>query len=289
MERTVLKGAMSLETGLTWSYKDIKLTGYSLAGISTSIVFPAADVCFDVAQGLPFQVPINNLLITHGHLDHAGGLPYLMGQKAMRAARGPVVYMPKTLLTPMQEIMKLWGQIEDHTYDYTFHAISPGEEAPLKGDYFFKPFPTYHRVPSQGYTVYKRKKRLKAEYRGMDHADLGNLRRKGITIEEHYNDALVSFTGDTKIEFTQSEQVQNSQVLIMEVTYWDERKSIENAREWGHIHFNELLPVLDILKCEKILLIHTSARYSTSELQQILDDRIPEPHKGRVELFPRPN
>jgi ribonuclease Z len=278
-----------LETGLSWQHKDLTLFGYSLAGISTSVVFPAADVCFDVAQGLSYQIPINTILITHGHLDHAGGIPYLLGQKSMRGAKAPVIYMPHALLAPMQKIMQLWGEIEDHTYNYTFQPIAPGEEAQLKGPFFFRPFPTFHRVPSQGYTIFQRKKRLKKEFLGLHHSELGVLRRKGKVLEEHYEEPQVSFTGDTRIEFMESEQVRNSRVLVMEVTYWDERKSVANAREWGHIHMDELLPRLDELKCEKIVLIHTSVRYTTEYLKGILEKRLPEQHKHRVELFPRPN
>jgi len=277
-----------LEHGFTWTHNEIKLTGYSLAGMSTSVIFPAADVCFDVAQGLPFQVPINNILITHGHLDHAGGLPYLLGQKAMRATRPPVIYLPESLLSPMQEIMRLWSQIENHSYDFTFQAIAPGEQAPLKGNYFFRPFPTFHRVPSQGYTVFQRKKKLLDNYVGLSHIELGNLRRQGQVIEQSYEEAILSFSGDTRIEFLQSEQVRHSRVLLMEATYWDEHKSVENARQWGHIHFEELLPHLDQLHCEKIVLIHSSVRYTREYLTQIIERRVPEKHRGRVELFPRP-
>ncbi|RYZ77436.1 MAG: hypothetical protein EOP05_01845 [Proteobacteria bacterium] len=75
---------------------------------------------------------------------------------------------------------------------------------------------------------------------------------------------------------------------VMEVTYWDNKKSVENAREWGHIHLEELLPRLEGLKNERIVLIHASARYSTKYLEEILDARLPEYLKGRVTLFPRP-
>lgn len=279
---------MSLETGFTWTYGDIKLVGYSLAGISTSVAFPVADVCFDVAQGLPYQIPINNLLITHGHMDHASGLPYMLGQKAMRGLKPPQIYLPAPLEAPMRKIIELWGQIEDHTYAFDMHTVAPDAEVMLKGKFLFRTFPTFHRVPSQGYTIFERKKRLKAEHANLNHNELGALRRKGITIDEQYDDALVSFTGDTKIEFLDSAIARSARVLVMEVTYWDPKKSVETAREWGHTHIDELLPRLDQITSEKILLIHSSARYSLRALNAILDERVPAIHRERVEIFPRP-
>lgn len=278
---------MSLETGFRWTFEDIELVGYSLAGISTSLAFPRADVCFDVAQGLPFHISINNILITHGHLDHAAGLPYVLGQKTMRSLKPAQVYMPEALVAPMRQILDLWSGVEDHTYKYELHANAPEKEIPLKGKLFARAFPTYHRVPSNGYTVFERKKRLRAEYRGRDREALGDLRRQGLPIEENYEEALISFTGDTKIEFLNDPVVVTSRVLVMEVTYWDEKKPIASAREWGHIHLEELLASLDRIKSEKILLIHTSARYSPRQLQEILQRRVPEKHQGRVEIFPR--
>lgn len=280
---------MSLANGYPWVHKDLRLTGYSVAGITTSFVYPNAEVCFDVGQGLPFQVPVPNVLITHGHMDHASGLPYLISQKAMTGQTPPLVYMPEVLVRPMREIMRIWSEIDEHTYQFQFRGLSAGEERDLKGAYFFRTFPTYHRVPSIGYTVYERKKRLKSEFQKVAPHQLGDLRKKGVELDEHFSEPLVSFSGDTKIEFLDSPQVRESRVLIMEVTYWDKKKSVENAREWGHIHLDELLPRLPDLKNEKILLIHASARYTSAYLKEILDARIPEHFKHRIELFSRPS
>lgn len=279
---------MSLAKGFVWQHKDIKLVGYSVAGITTSIAFPEADVCFDVAQGLPFQIPFPTILITHGHMDHASGLPYIIAMKNMQSQPIPNIYMPESLVSPMNDIMKIWAKIDQHTYKFNFMKVENGRDYPLKGSYFFRPFPTYHRVPSHGYTIYEKKKTLKAEYKNLSPSELGNLRRQGVVLDEHTNEPVLSFSGDTKIEFLEHEQVQKSRVLVMEVTYWDQKKSVENAREWGHIHIEELLPRIEKLKCEKIVLIHASARYTTKYLEEILDARLPEHLKGRVTLFPRP-
>lgn len=280
--------ANQLATGYVWKHDTVKLVGYSLAGITTSIAFPDADVCFDVGQGLPFQIPFPNILITHGHMDHASGLPYLIAMKSMTSQPVPQIHMPKSLKDPMTKIMRIWSDMDGHEYRYNFIPVTEGKDIPLKAPYFARSFPTFHRVPSHGYTIFEKKKHLKPEYRDLPPNELGILRRKGTVLDEYTEEALLSFTGDTKIEFLDSPQVRQSRILLMEVTYWDKKKSVENAREWGHIHLDELIPRLPELKCEKIVLIHASARYNTPYLQQILEARIPEHFKRRIELFPRP-
>lgn len=279
---------MSLEKGFVLNVAGLKLQGYSVAGITTSIAFPDGDLCFDVAQGLPFQIPYPNILISHGHMDHASGLPYLIAMKSMTSQAVPQVYMPDSLVKPMSDIMKIWAQIDQHEYRFNFTGVQNGRDYPLKAPYFFRPFPTFHRVPSHGYTIYERKKHLKPEYRGLPPEELGRLRRERVMLDEFVNEPVLSFSGDSKIEFLDAPDVQKSRVLLMEVTYWDQKKSVENAREWGHIHFDEVLPRLESLKCEKIVFIHASARYTTPYIKDVIEARVPEHLKSRVMLFPRP-
>lgn len=278
---------MSLASGYGFQHDGIRLLGYSLAGISTSIAMPEADVLFDVAQGLPFQVPYNTILLTHAHMDHASGLPYLISQKSMQSKPPAVVYMPHEAIEPFQRMMKIWHEIDQYEYKFQFREAVPGEAIPLKGEYFFRTFPTYHRVPSQGYTVFRRRKRLKPEFLGLAARDLATRRHQGEALDEIIEDNLVSFTGDTRIDFLQSDQARRSKILIMEVTYWDQKKSVENAREWGHIHFDEFLPRLESIEAEKIVLIHASARYTSKVLKEIIEARVPEHLKSKLALFPR--
>lgn len=279
---------MSLAQGYPLVYGDLRLVGYSLAGISTSIGMPEADVLFDVAQGLPFQTPFNTILLTHAHMDHASGLPYLISQKSMQNRARPLVIMPEEAIDPLKRIMSIWHEIDQFEYAFEFRSVKPGEAIPLKGDFFAKTFPTFHRVPSQGYTIFRRKRRLKPQYAKLSPHELGSLRRNGEVLDEVLEENLVSFTGDTKIEFLENDQARKSKLLFMEVTYWNEQKSVANAREWGHIHFDELLPRLEKIEAERIVLIHASARHTTKAIREIIDERVPEYLKPKLILFPRP-
>ena len=78
--------------------------------------------------------------------------------------------------------------------------LATGEELPLGKNRFVRPFPTLHRVPSQGYTVWERRTRLRDELRHLDGRALGQMRRAGEAVDEIHEVPLLSFTGDTRVE-----------------------------------------------------------------------------------------
>lgn len=280
---------MSLAEGFAWKYEEWNFTGYSIAGITTSMFCRTAGVCFDVGQGLPFQNSARHILITHAHMDHASGIPYLLSQKNMNGQKETNLYVPESFAGPLRQILDLWHGVDGHRYEYNLRAASPGVLFDLDKHYAAKPFATPHRVPSQGYLLYQRKKRLRAELRDQGQEAILEARRRGEDPNESYLDPVVAFTGDTKKEFVGSDpDVARAKILFVEVTFWDDAKPVEHARSWGHLHFDELLEILPRLKNERVVLIHASVRYSTRELQSILARRLPAAERERVVLFPRP-
>ncbi len=265
----------------------ILINGRSTAGTHTSIVLPQYDLAFDVAPGIDPLYSVSNFFISHGHMDHAGALPYIISFRNLNKNQNTHIFVPEALYNPLFKIIQLWEEIEEHHYHFKLTPLTPNEVIPLKGSYWVKSFKTDHRIPSLGYLLFETRKKLKKEFFGLPGQELAELKRKGIQIESTVSLPLIGYSGDTKIEaLIENEEFCRCQTVFIECTYLDERKTTENARKWGHIHLTELLPHLDQFKSEKIVLFHISGRYSKQQINEILDKRIPPQIRPRIIPFP---
>ena len=69
---------------------DLEIIGYSVAGEETVVAVPQLDVCFDIGKAPDQIIPINNVLITHGHMDHAAGFAYYLSTRVIAFANPSV-------------------------------------------------------------------------------------------------------------------------------------------------------------------------------------------------------
>lgn len=284
---TIGTGSENLSTGFRWSYGDNHFIGFSVAGITTSIVYENASIVMDIGQGLPFNIPRQHYFLSHCHSDHAGGLAYVLSQRSLWSLPPAHVYVLPQYQKPLTRIIEQWQELEDFQYPFFIHAMDKGESVNISKEFQVTSFPTIHRVASQGYTVSKLKKKLKPEYRDLNQEGLKKLRQQGKELNALTPHAIFAFTGDTQIEFLENFKTPVD-VLFMETTFIDELRDVEAARKWGHIHLDEWKDKIDQIPAKKIVLIHLSSRYSTHRALDILEKKIDKTFQGRIELFPRP-
>ena len=147
---------MKVNTGNEWQFDNIRFVGETIAGIRSSFVIPELRIAFDAGQIYPFHSGVNVFCITHGHIDHAGGIPHIVSGKALFRQKRPIFLVPYGLIDPLNKILKTWQEIEGFSYEYELVAVKPNDTFVIDNSHFVKCFPTCHRVDSIGYTLFTR-------------------------------------------------------------------------------------------------------------------------------------
>ncbi|WP_411822230.1 MBL fold metallo-hydrolase [Leptospira sp. 'Mane'] len=269
-----------------FEHKGWKFDGISEGGIRTSIAFPALDLMFDFGAVNPDKIHISQILLTHAHLDHSAGIPYYVSQRSLRGLSQPKIYVPVELEENMRKVLKLYSEMEDFEYGCHLEGVKHHQRVDLKPGFFFKALPSFHRVPSQGYTIFESKRKLKKEFIGLGQNEIRTMKESGQDPTEEIQSPIVSFSGDSKIEYLlENEEVRKSNILFIECTYYCDKRGVDRAREWGHTHFDEIIAHADAFQNEAIVLIHPSKRYSYRELNEWFRKKIPDSLRDRTHLF----
>ena len=218
------------------------------------------------------------MLLTHGHLDHSSGLAYHISQRSLRHLPGATIYSPPSIAPHLREIMRLWSTIEEFEFDYNLIPVEYDQILPLKGNFYFSAFPTLHRIDSCAYTIFERRVKLKEEFRHLPGNEISTLKKQRNDLFFETGVPIVTFSGDTRIEFIlENQHARDSKVLFLECTYIDEKRSVERARTWGHVHLDEIATHAESFRnVEKLFLIHFSPRYRHEEIRRAIKAKLPE-------------
>lgn len=264
----------------------MELIGFSIAGLETCIEVPALRLLLDLGRcsGSAVNQPI--ALLSHGHLDHMGAIAQHAARRSLLHLGESIYLVPSAVAPDVEALFNAAGKLDGKSIPRKIVPLAPGDEYPLSKTRVVRPFETFHRVPSQGYTVWERRHRLLPEFRALPGPEIGALRRRGVVIDQNFEVPLLSFTGDTRVEVLERhEQVRNSETLVIEASFLDERVSVSEARAMGHIHLDELVERADLLSNPSLVLTHFSARYGYDELRDVLMRNIPDTIAGRVQVL----
>ena len=264
----------------------VKLEGLSIAGVETCIEVPELRLVLDMGRCTRTAVQQPLVLLSHGHLDHMGAIAQHAARRAMMRMGESTYVVPAAVAANVEELFNAAGRLDDQVIPRRVVPLAPGEEFRLSKQRWVRPFETFHRVPSQGYTVWERRHRLRPEFQGMPGAQLGELRARGVAIEDSHDVALLSFTGDTRSEVLErTPELQHTETLVMETTFLDELVDVAGARSTGHIHLDEVLQRSALLPRGEVVLSHFSARYRDQDVRRIMAERLPDELRSVVKLF----
>jgi ribonuclease Z len=270
----------------TFSLDGLDVRAVSVAGMETCIELPGLKTCFDIGHGHRSTARNHTVLFTHAHIDHMGGIGHHAATRSLLSMAPPTYVVPKPVEAGVNRLLDAFRALDGSEMPATVKGLQPGEEMALGKRWTVRPLPSFHPVPSQGYVLMERRKRLKPELKGAGREAIRQAALRGEEINEELAHPKLVFSGDTTIEFIERNPLaRQADVLIMEVTFVDDRVSVESARKNGHIHLDEVAERASLFQNKAILFTHLSARYREHEARQAIAERLPQELKDRVTLL----
>jgi ribonuclease Z len=265
----------------------LTVRGVSVGGVYTSIQVPELDVLLDCGIALRSCAGAGTLLLSHGHADHAGALPALLGIRALNNQQKPLrVIMPTEIVADVTAALAAMSLLQRFPLAIDAVGVAPGDEVALKGDLRVRALKTYHPVPSLAYVFFRRVAKLKPEHAHLSGPEIAEARRAGDPIFDHAEHIELAYATDTLVQVLDREpDLLRARVLMIECTFLDERKSLEAARAGCHIHLDELIERAPAITNPNLVLMHCSQLYRPDEVRPILARRLPPELAARTQAF----
>ena len=263
------------------------IRGVSIGGVYTSLSVHELGLLFDVGIPARSLAGVDTILLSHGHVDHVGALPSLLGIRALHGkTRPPRVVMPAEIVHDLTAALASLSKLQRWPLDIEAIGMNPGDDLELRGDLRVRAVRTFHPVPSLAYLVTRRVSKLRPEFKNLPGAEIAARRRAGEAMLDHDDRIELAYATDTLVSvLDHSPELYAARVLVIECTFLDERKSLAAARAGCHIHLDEVIERADRFANEAIVLMHCSQLYRPDEVASILDARLPAELRRRVVPF----
>lgn len=263
------------------------IRGVSVGGIYTSLAVPELGVVLDAGISPRSAGGIDTILLSHGHADHVGALPALLGIRGLHGkTKPPRVVMPAEIVDELQAALAALSTLQRWPLEIEAVGMLPGDEIELRGDLRVRAVRTFHPVPSLAYVILRRVSKLRPEFRGLPGPEIAARRLAGEAMTTHEDRLELAYATDTLVSvFDHAPDLLRARVLVMECTFLDNRKTLEAARAGCHIHLDEVIERADTFANDHIVFMHVSQLYQPSEVARILDERVPPALRKRIIPF----
>lgn len=262
------------------------VSGISVGGIYTSLYVKELRLLLDVGMGLRSHAGANAIFLSHGHADHASALGSLLGIRGLLGRPAPRVFMPIEIVDHIRDSLAAMSQAHRFELAINSQPMSPGDDFELRSGLRVRAFRTFHRGPSLGYQLYRRVNKLRPNFKQLPGHEIARRKKLGDDLFESEERLELAYATDTLIRVLDTEPgLFKTRVLILECSFLDKRKSLQDSRAGGHIHLDELLERADEFKNEALVLMHFSQLYSPAQVRKIIAQRCPASLRERIVIF----
>jgi ribonuclease Z len=255
---------------------DLRIEGWSRAGDETWFRVHPPGLAFDTGRGAFQLAGAHDVFLSHGHLDHALGLPYVLSQRSLHRLVHTRVFCPASVIEPLAALVSAAERLENAAYRYDLIPLAPGDRVEVGRDLSVEAFATDHVVPSLGFHLWRSRRRLAAAFAGLPPAELIALRERGVATADVIEDIWVTYCGDTgPAIFDLEPRVFDSRVLMLECTFLGDAQRDKGGR-FKHLHLDDIAARAADFRNQALVLHHLSRRHPIAELRAEIERRLPE-------------
>ena len=259
-----------LELDTSWGR--LRLVGGSRAGDGTLVLLPQLQLALDPGRPHRALPPMRTVVVSHGHLDHIGGLGYWASQRFLNSMPPATLIVPAAIEDGIRALLGELASLEGgRPYEVTVIPVDHDSHHGLRRDVELDFFTTDHWVPTLGTRIVWHKKRLRAELGHLPGEEIARRRRNGEVVTEDLALPILAYCADSGPGlFEGRDRVLASEIVLLECSFF-RPSDRDRAARYGHTHIGDLVPHLADLGCRHLVLLHASRRHRLREVEEILD------------------
>jgi len=267
-------------------HKGLTIEGYSRAAVQSYWRIAELGLGFDLgAQPWDFM-GTSTWFLSHTHLDHLAALPVYVARRRMMKMDPPTIYLPVHALELVQHLLRAFSRLDRGRLPCRLLPLQSVDEVELSRELVVTASATKHTVPSLGFVVWERRKKLKADYLGLRGDQIRDIRLSGVEVSEEKRLPVLAYLGDSAPDgLDQCPAMFEAQVLIAEMTFVAPSHRKDKIHKFGHMHLDDFVKRRDRFQNELVIAAHFSTRYNDRQIRDHVQKQIPDMLDGRLHLW----
>jgi ribonuclease Z len=271
---------------LTHKHDQWTIEGYSRAAVQTYWRLPELKLGFDLGAHPWDFMGTPTWFITHTHLDHIAALPVYIARRRMMKMEPPTIYLPEHAVDAVEQMLRAVTRLDRGRLPCELIPLSSGDEIDLSRELSITAHATRHTIPSLGYIVWAKRKKLKPEYQGLSGEQIRDIRLAGKDVSQETRTPIIAYLGDSDPRgLDDSPEMYDAKVLISEMTFVSPLHRKEKIHKHGHMHLDDYVERRDRFNNELIIVSHFSTRYHDRQIQKMVEKALPCMLDGRLKVW----